>query len=147
MSFSLLATLVAATEPAPAAPDPEAASFDPLAVLKYASIPVIAALIGYGTNVVAIQMTFLPIQYFGIGEAFFRKWGFSAGWQGIIPANAEKMARKSVQLMTTKLFSVEEVFSRLDPVEIARATESVLLKCADRASNAGPAPARRTLPR
>ena len=36
-------------------------------------------------------------------QAIFRKLGFSLGWQGIIPANADKMARKSVKLMTTKV--------------------------------------------
>ena len=50
-------------------------------VLRYASIPIVAALIGYGTNVLAIQMTFLPLEYLGVGEAFFHKWGFSLGWQ------------------------------------------------------------------
>ena len=34
--------------------------------------------------------------------------------------------------MTTKLFSVEEVFSQLDPAKVAQATESVLLKCTER---------------
>ena len=33
--------------------------------MQYASIPVVASLIGYGTNVLAIQMTFLPLEYFG----------------------------------------------------------------------------------
>ena len=50
-------------------------------MLRYASIPIVAALIGYCTNVLAIQMTFLPLEYFGFGEAFFHKWGFSLGWQ------------------------------------------------------------------
>lgn len=49
--------------------------------LRYASIPLMAALIGYFTNVLAIQMTFLPLEYFGWGEATFRKYGFSFGWQ------------------------------------------------------------------
>ena len=31
-------------------------------VLRYASIPIVAALIGYCTNVLAIQMTFLPLR-------------------------------------------------------------------------------------
>ena len=33
--------------------------------LRYLSIPIVASLIGYGTNVLAIQMTFLPLEYFG----------------------------------------------------------------------------------
>lgn len=30
-------------------------------VAAFASIPVVASMIGYGTNVLAIQMTFLPL--------------------------------------------------------------------------------------
>ena len=111
-------------------------SLDPATVeaLKYASIPVVAAAIGYGTNVLAIQMTFLPLEYLGFGERFFRRFGFSLGWQGIIPANAEKMARKSVQLITKELLTIDQVFSRLEPEAIAieigpallRATELIL---------------------
>ena len=55
-------------------------------MLAFASIPVVASLIGYGTNVLAIQMTFLPLEYIGFYEAAFRQCGFSLGWQGIIPA-------------------------------------------------------------
>lgn len=54
---------------------------------RYLSIPIIASLIGYFTNVLAIVMTFSPLEYFGFGEGFFHRWGFSLGWQGIIPAN------------------------------------------------------------
>ena len=53
-------------------------------LVKYISIPVVASLIGYGTNVLAIIMTFAPMEYFGWGEAFFRRWGFSLGWQGTV---------------------------------------------------------------
>jgi uncharacterized membrane protein YheB (UPF0754 family) len=99
----------------------------PLAeVLRYISIPVVASLIGYGTNVLAIIMTLAPLEYFGFGEAFFRRWGFSLGWQGIIPANAEKMARKAVVLITTKLMRVQDVFDELDPAEVVAALQPVL---------------------
>merc|ERR1712232_1412093 len=33
--------------------------------LRYGSIPVIAAIIGYGTNVVALQMMFYPLEFIG----------------------------------------------------------------------------------
>ena len=74
-------------------------------ILSFASIPVVASLIGYGTNVLAIQMTFLPLEYIGFWEAGFRQCGFSFGWQGIIPANAERIARKTIDMMTTQLVS------------------------------------------
>jgi len=63
-------------------------------------------------------MTFQPLQYFGYFEATFRRYGFSLGWQGIVPANAAKMAGKAVTLMTTKLIRIGDVFDRIDPARI-----------------------------
>ena len=101
-------------------------------VLRYASIPIVAALIGYGTNVLAIQMTFLPLEYIGWGEKFFHRWGFSCGWQGIIPSKAEKMARKAVRLITTKLIRVQDVFDQLEPAEIVKCVEPKLQHTVER---------------
>ncbi len=47
-------------------------------------IPVVSALVGWGTNVLALHMTFEPIEPWGRPPWF--------GWQGIIPANAVRMA-------------------------------------------------------
>ena len=79
----------------------------------YASIPVMSALVGWGTNVLALKMTFYPVEFVGVPPIF--------GWQGIIPSKAEKMASKTVDLMTTKLVGVDEVFGRLDPERIVDA--------------------------
>lgn len=46
--------------------------------------------------------------------------------QGIIPANAEKMARKAVVLMTTKLIDVQQVFSLVKEDRILHSMEPVL---------------------
>jgi uncharacterized membrane protein YheB (UPF0754 family) len=73
------------------------------------SIPVIAALVGWLTNKLAVWMTFYPLEYQG-------KRPF--GWQGIIPSKAHKMASKAVELVTSKLISVEEQFSKLNAEEI-----------------------------
>ena len=83
---------------------------------KYVLMPFMSAIVGWGTNVLALYMTFQPIEYLGV-EWFRIKdqpWGFF-GWQGIIPTKVEKMATITVQLMTSKLFTVEEIFERLDP--------------------------------
>jgi uncharacterized membrane protein YheB (UPF0754 family) len=96
---------------------------------KYFIIPWIAGAVGYGTNVLALQMTFYPLEFFGI-ELFRIKnepWGLF-GWQGIIPTKAEKMASIAFELMTTRLFDINEIFHRLDPVRFAEVMEdSVLL--------------------
>lgn len=78
----------------------------------YILIPLISAVIGYVTNVIAIKMTFYPLDYKGIRPFF--------GWQGIIPSKATKMAEKSVDLLTRDLFKPKDVFARLDVSEINR---------------------------
>ena len=42
------------------------------------------------------------------------------GWQGIVPAKAAQMALTMVEMVTTKLINVEEVFLRLDPGKMAK---------------------------
>ncbi len=76
----------------------------------YILVPLISALIGYITNVVAIKMTFYPLEYKGIRPFL--------GWQGIIPSKAGKMAEIATSLLTRSLFRPREVFARLDIAEV-----------------------------
>ena len=87
---------------------------------------------GYVTNVVALEMTFHPVNFFGI-ELFRLKnqpWGLF-GWQGIIPTKAEKMASLCFDLMTTKLINLKEVFDRLDPYRFSEVMEDAVLLMLD----------------
>ena len=68
----------------------------------------------------------------GVGEAFFHKWGFSLGWQGIIPSKAEKMARKACQMITQKLMNLHDVFEKVEPDEIVKCLEPVLHRSVER---------------
>jgi uncharacterized membrane protein YheB (UPF0754 family) len=74
--------------------------------LRYLSIPFTSAVVGWATNVVALKMTFYPLDFIGIRPFL--------GWQGIIPAKAESMARRTVDLITTRLVGVQEVIDRLE---------------------------------
>ena len=65
-------------------------------------IPMIGAAVGWFTNVVAIKMMFRPIDFVGIPPYF--------GWQGVIPANALRLAKVSNSLITEKLLSLRELF-------------------------------------
>ena len=65
-------------------------------------IPLISALVGWFTNVVAIKMMFYPVEFVGIPPYL--------GWQGVIPANALRLARISNALITQKLLSLRELF-------------------------------------
>lgn len=100
-------------------------------VVKYCLIPVFAAVIGYLTNVVALKMTFYPLEYIGFGEKYFVKYGLGPwhlGWQGIVPSKAAKMARKAIVLLTSELIDIKEVFGRVQPHLVAEALDPVLDK-------------------
>ncbi len=94
--------------------------------LAYLLIPVSSALVGYITNVMAIKMTFYPLEFRGIGKL---------GWQGIIPSKAAKVAGKAVDLITTKLVTMEDRFSQIDPQKVSEEMEPVVEKLTRRIVN------------
>ncbi|KAA9152424.1 DUF445 family protein [Amycolatopsis acidicola] len=83
-------------------------------------MPFIAALIGYLTKRVAIEMMFRPVEFIGIRPFL--------GWQGVLPANAERMAATATEMLTKNLVDPKEVFARLDPEQIAAEIEEPLLE-------------------
>jgi len=98
-------------------------------LLRYGTIPVIAAIIGYGTNVVALLMMFYPLEFFG----YFPEWKIGLGldlplfgWQGVIPMKAREMAEISVDMMTAKLIKVDEIFSRLNPDRVSKEVANIM---------------------
>ncbi|MBR4327199.1 MAG: hypothetical protein IKP73_16925 [Bacteroidales bacterium] len=97
-------------------------------IYAYILIPLISAVIGYVTNVIAIKMTFYPLDYKGIRPFL--------GWQGIIPSKATKMAEKSVDLLTRDLFKPKDVFARLDVSEIIRISTDNFLAMSRRIADA-----------
>ncbi len=70
-------------------------------------IPLISGGIGYITNVVAVKMMFYPTEFVGVRPFL--------GWQGIVPANAVRLARKGLQLVTARLLKVHEVLQNVSP--------------------------------
>jgi len=99
---------------------------------QYVIIPFMAGTVGWLTNVLALEMTFRPIEFFGF-ELFRIKgqpWGLF-GWQGIIPTKAEKIATISVTLMTEQLFDIQELFTRLNPDNFYAAMEDGLILMID----------------
>ncbi len=86
----------------------------------YVSMPFIAALIGYVTKRVAIEMMFRPLEFVGIKPVF--------GWQGVLPANAERMASTATEMLTSNLVDPREIFARLDPAQVAKEIEQPLLR-------------------
>lgn len=81
-----------------------------LSYLQIASFPVIAALVGWATNWLAVQLTFYPVERMGFGSVL--------AWQGVIPKNAEKMASISVDRTIDRFGDMHDVFMRLEPEKI-----------------------------
>jgi uncharacterized membrane protein YheB (UPF0754 family) len=82
------------------------------------SIPLVSAFVGWFTNVVAVRMMFYPTEFFGIRPFL--------GWQGIIPANAPRLAKYSTRLITTKLISLTELFANFKGEEFAKNLDGVV---------------------
>jgi uncharacterized membrane protein YheB (UPF0754 family) len=93
----------------------------------YLSMPLVAALIGYVTKLVAIRMMFRPIRFIGIPPYL--------GWQGIIPRRAARMAAIACDTITSRLISTKEIFGRLDPDRVAQEIERPLLDDIDNISH------------
>ena len=93
-------------------------------------IPFVAAFVGWLTNWLAVQMLFYPVEFMGLqlgkrqvvntiyGCDVFQPLGL-IGWQGIVPAKAAKMGYAMVNMVTTKLINVQEVFGKIDGDKIA----------------------------
>ena len=74
-------------------------------------IPLVGGLVGWFTNWLAVKMIMQPIHYLG--------WR-PIGWQGIVPANAAKMARTLINNSLSKIVSQNELLERVDPDDLAR---------------------------
>jgi uncharacterized membrane protein YheB (UPF0754 family) len=85
----------------------------------YASMPLISALVGYGTKVVMIKMMFEPLEFKGLKEPWL-------GWQGQIPRRAAKMAGIATDTMTRDLLKPGELFDRIDPDQMVLELEGHL---------------------
>ncbi len=89
----------------------------------YAAMPFIAALIGYVTKRVAIEMMFRPVEFLGVPPLL--------GWQGVVPKHGGRMAAVATELLTANLLDLREVFGRIDPVIITAELEQPLLRAVD----------------
>ena len=90
----------------------------------YAVMPVIAAIIGYVTKRVAIEMMFRPLKFVGVAEPYL-------GWQGVVPRNSARMIRVSTELITSRLVDARQIAERIDADELARQIQGPLLLIID----------------
>lgn len=75
-------------------------------------IPIVSAFVGWWTNAVAVRMMFEPKEFIGIKPYL--------GWQGIVPASALVLARKSVDLILGQLMTVSDLFANFDAKKMTK---------------------------
>ncbi len=76
---------------------------------SYLLIPLIAAAAGWGTNWLAIRMTFYPLRYIG-----WRPFG----WQGVVPARTRKFAAGMVDTTIGRIGGVPALLEAVDIEEL-----------------------------
>lgn len=89
----------------------------------YTSMPLVAAVIGYVTKLVAVEMMFRPLEFRGFPPAL--------GWQGVIPRYAPRMARVAVDLMLSRLLTTRELFDRIDGKGLAERLQEPMREMID----------------
>lgn len=88
--------------------------------LLYASMPLVAALIGYLTKRAAIWMMFRPLEFRGVPPLL--------GWQGVIPRNSERIASTAMDALLSELLRPTDLIARLDPDALLHEAGPVMRK-------------------
>jgi uncharacterized membrane protein YheB (UPF0754 family) len=91
----------------------------------YLSMPLVAAVVGYTTKIVALQMLYRPIDFVGIGPF---------GWQGVVPRRAGKTASLTIQTLTDKLLKPEELLEKIDAKQVVDDLREPLTEAIDEMS-------------
>lgn len=78
--------------------------------LLFWTIPLFTALVGWGTNRLAVWMLFEPVSPLGRPP-----W---LGWQGVVPRKAEKMAHRCIEETLARTGDLTGLYQRLDPALI-----------------------------
>lgn len=96
-----------------------------------ATIPIVALLFTWFHIWLAIQMMFLPVEFFGLWQ--YKSSGMGIGWQGLVPRKCEKMARMSYKCARPFLEGPRDWLSRVDSKKLVSEVRSELRVVIDRA--------------
>jgi uncharacterized membrane protein YheB (UPF0754 family) len=89
----------------------------------YTSMPIVGAVIGYVTKLVAVEMMFRPQEFVGIRPYL--------GWQGVVPRFAPRMAAIATDLMLSRLLTTRELFDRIDGRELSARLQEPMRRTID----------------
>ncbi|SCA64380.1 hypothetical protein AB751O23_BL_00040 [Chlamydiales bacterium SCGC AB-751-O23] len=84
---------------------------------EYLFIPVVTALIGWGTNVIAVKMLFHPRKPINLG--FFKI-------QGVVPKRQDALAKSISEMFDKELLSTEELVDRFNKVDFTDEATALL---------------------
>jgi uncharacterized membrane protein YheB (UPF0754 family) len=101
----------------------------PLAVFDhpfwvYVALPLMGALVGWGTKIVAREMMFRPLEFRGLRDPWL-------GWQGQVPRRASKMAAIATETLVGKIFTARDLIDQVDADDLARQLEGPLNEAVD----------------
>ena len=120
-----------------------------LSLPSFWSIPIVAGVLNFLTNKLAVKMMFYPLRFVrlrlepcpvaarlcpGLGPAdahaplVVQRGVGRVGWHGIVPSKALPMANDIVDNVMLRLINVSQVFARLPPEAIAVALDSSVLR-------------------
>lgn len=80
-------------------------------------LPIVCAIIGWTTKWAALKLIFKPERRIGIGPF---------AWQGIIIRRSEKFAAGIASTVTDSALDIDELFDRIDPVEVAEVLQPAI---------------------
>jgi uncharacterized membrane protein YheB (UPF0754 family) len=80
----------------------------------YLTIPAVSAVVGFGTNWLAVKMMMYPVEFKGLGPV---------GWQGVIPANSKKMANVVVEHSVKRVLTQQELLDRIEADKLIEALQ------------------------
>lgn len=106
--------------------------------MLYCTIPVVAGLLNWATNKLAVQMIFYPLNFWGLKIKTWPETPLGLiGWTGIVPAKARTMAQRMVRMVTSSLIDVREVARRLQPAAVAALLQPLLPAAIEKAAHEG----------
>ena len=86
-------------------------------VISFIATPLVAGVVGYITNKIAIKMLFRPYE---------PKW-YTLGWQGIVPKTRPKLANKISEIVGQKLLAHDDFLYAIENNQIKQSINDIIL--------------------
>lgn len=106
--------------------------------MLYCTIPIVAGLLNWATNNLAVKMIFYPLNFCGLKLKTWPETPLGLiGWTGIVPAKARTMAQRMVRMVTKSLIDVTQVARRVEPDKIVELFRPLIPSAVEKAAKEG----------